>query len=100
MNLLALRERAELDGSVPGMTFENGLTVPPAVTDRHAPADVGGRLDVTKTWRLSIPDPTVGTSRYRDAVDATTHKPAAGHEPSPGLGSATIETAPSEAAAS
>lgn len=94
LNYLALRERAEMDGTMPATTFENGLTVPPAVTDRHAPADVGGRLDVTKAWRLSIPDPTAGTSRYRDTVDATSH------QASPGLGSATIETSASEAAAS
>lgn len=34
-----------------------GLTVTPHVTDRHAPNDVGGRIDTTKGWRLSIPDP-------------------------------------------
>jgi hypothetical protein len=34
-----------------------GLTVAPSVTDRHAPDDVGGRLDTTKTWRLTIPLP-------------------------------------------
>jgi spore germination cell wall hydrolase CwlJ-like protein len=34
-----------------------GLTVTPSITDRHAPDDVGGRLDTTKTWRLTIPLP-------------------------------------------
>jgi spore germination cell wall hydrolase CwlJ-like protein len=48
-----------------------GLTVPPEVTDRHAPADVGGRLDVTKTWRLAIPDPVAASSRYRQALGQT-----------------------------
>lgn len=47
-----------------------GLTVPPAVTDRHAENDVGGRLDVTREWRLSIPDPVVASSKYRSAVAA------------------------------
>ena len=39
-----------------------GTTVTPHVADRHAPADVGGRLDTTKSWRLSIPDPVNGKS--------------------------------------
>lgn len=78
LNYLALRERAAMDGSVPAAAFENGLTVPPVITDRHAPTDVGGRLDMTKAWRLSIPDPTAGNSRYRDAVEATSPQPALG----------------------
>ncbi|MFZ9396115.1 MAG: cell wall hydrolase [Erythrobacter sp.] len=41
-----------------------GLTVVPHVTDRHAPADVGGRIDTTKTWRLSIPDPVASPGAY------------------------------------
>jgi hypothetical protein len=45
-----------------------GLTVPPEVTDRHAVNDVGGRLDMTKTWRLSIPDPVAASSQYRKAL--------------------------------
>lgn len=49
-----------------------GLTVPPAVTDRHAENDVGGRLDVTKEWRLIIPDPVSASSKYRAAVGADT----------------------------
>jgi spore germination cell wall hydrolase CwlJ-like protein len=34
-----------------------GLTVTPLISDRHAPDDVGGRIDTTKPWRLSIPIP-------------------------------------------
>lgn len=45
--------------------FTPGLTVPPHVTDRHAPNDVGGRIDTTKGWRLSIPDPVSATGSYR-----------------------------------
>ncbi|WP_241255122.1 cell wall hydrolase [Altererythrobacter sp. BO-6] len=41
-----------------------GLTVTPHVADRHAPADVGGRIDTTKSWRLSIPDPVNATGSY------------------------------------
>jgi murein DD-endopeptidase MepM/ murein hydrolase activator NlpD len=47
-----------------------GLTVAPTVTDRHALQDVGGRLDVTKGWRLTIPDPVNGSSQYRNMTDA------------------------------
>ena len=50
--------------------FTPGLTVEPDVTDRHAAADVGGRIDTTKTWRLSIPDPVSASSAYRDAVSS------------------------------
>jgi hypothetical protein len=49
--------------------FVPGLTVAPAATDRHAASDVGGRIDVTKEWRLSIPDPTEASKFYRDLVE-------------------------------
>lgn len=62
--LLANAQQAEQEAPVPG------LTVPPAVTDRHASNDVGGRLDMTKEWRLSIPDPVSASSKYRAAVAA------------------------------
>ena len=55
-----------------------GLTVPPLVSDRHAESDVGGRLDVTKQWRLSIPDPVAASSRYRQAIGAEAGGPAEG----------------------
>lgn len=58
-----------------------GLTVTPHVTDRHAQADVGGRLDVTKEWRLSIPDPVNTGSRYRELVSDTA--PNTSGDPSP-----------------
>lgn len=47
-----------------------GLTVVPDETDRHAASDVGGRLDTTKEWRLSIPDPVASSDIYRAAVEA------------------------------
>jgi spore germination cell wall hydrolase CwlJ-like protein len=47
--------------------FTPGLTVTPHVTDRHAPTDVGGRIDTTKSWRLSIPDPVNAQSTYETA---------------------------------
>ena len=45
--------------------FVPGTTVVSDVTDRHAANDVGGRLDTTKEWRLSIPDPTEASSGYQ-----------------------------------
>ncbi|MET0589532.1 MAG: cell wall hydrolase [Novosphingobium sp.] len=68
INLLALRQRAASNDGLIEPVYETGLTVAPHVTDRHATADVGGRLDVTKEWRLTIPDPVSASSRYRDAV--------------------------------
>ena len=45
-----------------------GLTVTPLVTDRHAESDVGGRIDMTKTWRPSIPDPVEASRSYVRAI--------------------------------
>lgn len=44
--------------------YTPGTTVTPHVTDRHAPSDVGGRIDTTKSWRLSIPDPVNAAGSY------------------------------------
>lgn len=77
LNLLALRDRVAADGLlVDPATFTAGLTVPPHVTDRHAASDVGGRLDTTKTWRLTIPDPVQANIRYQQALDETGGLPA------------------------
>ena len=38
-------------------------------TDRRAPQDVGGRLDVTKGWTLSIPTPDESRGTYAAALD-------------------------------
>ena len=46
--------------------FENGLTVAPSSADRHAPADIGGRLDTIKGWKLELPAPSQG--HYRQMV--------------------------------
>ena len=61
------RLRAELDGRLAGMeeAYVSGLTVTPHVADRHAANDVGGRLDTTKTWRLTIPDSVSVSQGYR-----------------------------------
>ncbi|GGD43265.1 cell wall hydrolase [Croceicoccus pelagius] len=44
--------------------YENGLTIAPDVKDRHARADIGGRLDTTKAWRLELPK----AGKYRQLV--------------------------------
>ncbi len=75
LRLRVLSDQAELPLAE---ALAPGLTVAPHVTDRHAVADVGGRLDVTKAWRLSIPDPTETGSSYRQLVEQTvTAEPAA-----------------------
>ena len=50
--------------------YTPGLTVTPDVTDRHAKADVGGRIDTTKAWRLTIPDPVAASASYRDTLSS------------------------------
>lgn len=50
--------------------YTPGTTVVPDVTDRHSPADVGGRIDTTKTWRLSIPDPVNDGGSFKASLAA------------------------------
>jgi hypothetical protein len=78
LNFAALRERLQEDRTapLPAGGFVPGLTVPPTVTDRHAENDVGGRIDMTKEWRLTIPDPVQASSRYRAAVGDTSETKA------------------------
>lgn len=46
-----------------------GLTIEPHfprdITDRRADNDIGGRIDTSKEWRLSIPDPTTASTGYQ-----------------------------------
>lgn len=66
--------------AAPTEAFVPGLTVTPHESDRHAEADVGGRLDTTTTWRLSIPDPAQISNGYKSSIGAqsgTTPAPAA-----------------------
>jgi spore germination cell wall hydrolase CwlJ-like protein len=42
---------------------------PRDITDRRADNDVGGRLDTSTGWTLSIPDPTTASSGYRAALE-------------------------------
>ncbi len=46
------------------------------VTERRADNDIGGRIDTTKSWRLSFPDPT-------PSVSAGAQPKAAEHKPNP-----------------
>lgn len=76
LDLAALRDRAladglPVDGTTPGDQFVPGLTVAPLVTDRHAENDVGGRVDMTKAWRPSIPDPVADGGRLKEVLAAT-----------------------------
>ncbi|MGX7952848.1 cell wall hydrolase [Tsuneonella sp. HG249] len=64
-----LTEEIEVD---PIATFVPGLTVTPDEKDRHAASDVGGRLDTTTAWRLSIPDPVELSSTYKRALSSQT----------------------------
>jgi Cell Wall Hydrolase len=73
LDYASLQLRADESGMIMpdaqiGTQFVPGLTVEPSASDRHAPADIGGRLDMTKTWRLNIPDPTQASSRYREVL--------------------------------
>ena len=91
LDLAALRARATEDGTMteePVEQFAPGLTVSPVITDRHAENDVGGRIDMTKTWRPSIPDP-VSVGNHLQAVVAGSHTPLAASEVA---ASATIAT--------
>lgn len=54
--------------AVPTVNLVPGLTVEPDTKDRHAAADVGGRLDTRTPWRLSIPDPATISSSYRGTL--------------------------------
>ena len=76
--------------------FTPGTTVVPDVKDRHAPQDVGGRLDTTKTWRLSIPDPTQASGGY-DATRAGQGEPVKETPADPPVISATGESSTPEA---
>ena len=71
LDFAALRSRVLEDGTVVETLpeqFAPGLTVLPEVTDRHAENDVGGRIDMTKTWRPSIPDPVAGGKRLETVI--------------------------------
>lgn len=48
--------------------------MPADPTDRRAPEDVGGRLDITKGWTLSIPAPAESGGRFAATLDRQTDR--------------------------
>ena len=72
----AIGEVAEVETLRPEKTWVEGLTVTPDPKDRHAKNDVGGRIDTTKAWRLSIPDPVSEQSSYKSAIASQTGEAA------------------------
>jgi spore germination cell wall hydrolase CwlJ-like protein len=66
------------------------VDVAAAVQDRHAPDDVGGRLDVSKGWTLSIPDPRDATGALAAMQTAQAHGPAASEQAAMKLASARL----------
>lgn len=74
----ALDARLAVESALdPVDTYVPGLTVPPDAKDRHAPIDVGGRLDTTTTWRLSIPDPAALSTGYQRTISRQADAPRA-----------------------
>lgn len=57
---------------VPGLVEESGPALPRIITDRRTDNDVGGRIDPSKGWKLSIPMPTETASSYRNLTMAQT----------------------------
>ena len=72
-------ELAAVSAAVP--EFTPGLTVAPDVKDRHASADVGGRIDTTKSWRLTIPDPVNLNASYHSTLSGQGEAGAAAVKP-------------------
>jgi spore germination cell wall hydrolase CwlJ-like protein len=59
--------------AAPVLTVAEALIAPPKPadpTDRHAEADVGGRIDVEKGWTLTIPLPTETKSSLSGVADS------------------------------
>ncbi len=50
--------------------------LPRDITDRRADNDVGGRLNTSTGWTLSIPDPTTASSGYRAALEGQHSQPS------------------------
>jgi spore germination cell wall hydrolase CwlJ-like protein len=72
LNFAGLRQRLLAAGEgAAAQPLVPGLSVAPHVTDRHADHDVGGRLDVSKGWRLTFADPAATKSQFQQAVAQT-----------------------------
>lgn len=57
-------EMAELAAGQDALQIPTQAAESVDITDRRAANDIGGRLDVSKGWTLSIPDPTATRSSY------------------------------------
>lgn len=68
------RTDTEMDDAQNGN--QTSAPLPRDVTDRRAENDVGGRLDTSTGWTLSIPDPTTASSGYRAALEDQGTAPA------------------------
>lgn len=53
-------------------------TVRVDATDRRADNDIGGRMDPTRGWTLSMPDPTAASSSYKAALEGQGGNPGEG----------------------
>jgi hypothetical protein len=85
MDGLRMKLAAQHDLDTEQTTIVPGTTVIADVKDRHAAADVGGRLDTNTQWRLSIPDPVQLSAGYRATLAGQTDPvtPAAGNQSEP-----------------
>lgn len=87
-DLLRLRLAANEELAEPEPEFVPGLTVVADVKDRHAVQDVGGRIDMTRTWRPRVPDPVNASSRYHatladqgaNIAEAASHTSSESHQ--------------------
>jgi hypothetical protein len=79
LRLAASAATDEQAPATPAVELAKNLTVTPDVKDRHAEADVGGRLNITTGWRLSIPDPVQLSAGYRSAAAAQGESTADAH---------------------
>ncbi|MXO57926.1 cell wall hydrolase [Altererythrobacter gangjinensis] len=66
-----MRQAIELAGSDALNSGEilPGVPIIRDMTDRRADSDVGGRIDPSKQWRLSIPDPVTASAGYQAKLE-------------------------------
>lgn len=86
---MAALEEGEVIEDLAVDAYVPGTTVVSDVTDRHAANDVGGRLNTTTEWRLSIPDPVAASSTYHATLAGQGDKvPAVARDGGTGAGGA------------
>ncbi len=57
-------DASQLAGNVDGVALSAGSQFRRDPTERRADNDIGGRMDPSKGWRLSIPDPVTASAGY------------------------------------